>query len=168
MSSPNISYRMTPWWEHTTTTTEQPCDDQPVTTTTSTTPAPTTTSTELEQPTTTTSTVDTPTSTTVEEQPTTTVEVPTPEHRFELTPAGNPGPNGHPPTVEQPNPIHVAVSTPLPEVDAVVLAPPVSYAAPTLPHTGSETVTTAGIGGLLVAVGLICTALAARTRKAHR
>ena len=166
MSSPNISYRMTPWWEHTTTTTTKPCDDQPVTTTTSTTPASTTTSTtvEPEQPTTTTSTVDTPTSTTVEEQPTTTVEVPTPEHRFELTPAGNP------PEVEHPNAIHVAVSTPLPVVDAVTveLAPAVSYANPTLPHTGSETAVTAGIGGLLVAVGLICTALAARTRKANR
>ena len=172
MNAPNTSYARTPWWEHIPTTT-QPCDDQPVTTT-STAPTSTTTSTvEPEQPTTTTSTVeqptttvDTPTSTTVE-QPTTTVEIPAPQHRFDLTPAG-----GMPAPVEAPpNSIHVAVSTPLPQVDAVVveLAPPVSYAAPpTLPHTGSETVATAGIGGLLVAVGLICTALAARTRKATR
>ena len=113
-----------------------------VTTTTSE-PAPSTTSTTAApEPT---STVEQPT-TTVAPEPTTTVEA-------------------------QPNSIHIAVSTPLPQVDAVVveLAPPVSYAAPpTLPHTGSETVATAGIGGLLVAVGLICTALAARTRKATR
>ena len=172
MNAPNTSYARTPWWEHIPTTT-QPCEDQPVTTTSST-PASTTTST-VEQPTTTpsttssttSSTVDTPTSTTVE-QPTTTVEIPAPQHRFDLTPAG-----GMPAPVEAPpNSIHVAVSTPLPVVDAAVveLAPPVSYAAPpTLPHTGSETAVTAGIGGILVAVGLICTALAARThRKANR
>ena len=168
MTATHTSYARTPWWEHTTTTTaDKPCEDQPTTTST---PAPTTTSTVVEQPTTTSTTVEpeqpttTVETTTTVELPTTTVEVPAPQHRFELTPAGNP------PEVEHPNAIHVAVSTPLPVVDAVTveLAPAVSYANPTLPHTGSETAVTAGIGGLLVAVGLICTALAARTRKANR
>ena len=128
----------------TTTTTEQP----PATTTTA---APTTTTTE--QPTTTT------------EQPTsTTASAPPNDRGFELTTAA-PAPTV---LVGAPAPIVTWETTPLPQVDAVVLAPPVSYAAPTLPHTGSETFATAGVGGALVAVGLICTALAARTRKAHR
>lgn len=64
-------------------------------------------------------------------------------------------------TTERPQPVTVAVTTPLPEVDAVTLA--VSYAAvPVLPHTGADTTATGGLGALLLAVGLITTALARR------
>ena len=158
----------------TTTTTEQPpattsTTEQPPASTTSTTeqPSASTTSTTEQPPATTTSTTEQPPATTTTAAPTTTTEQPTsttvgapPNDRgFELTTAA-PAPTA---LVDAPAPIVTWETTPLPQVDAVVLAPPVSYGTPgTLPHTGSETLATVGVGGALVAVALVVCWIARR------